>query len=271
LSQAIDRDGVAQATMRGPFLRPWPGGLFPGSPEFERDSVVYYPYAPDSARTLLTEIGFEDTDNNGFLNWTSGPLEGEDLSISMSSNEDQLEGVNIGEALVNLWGEVGVKVNFRPVTSAARRDLETSGEWEAHITRGGQAFALPFTRCTELAPLTKVSPSWHREGDEPRELQPFEQELMDIVKAYCPETDTAKRKELINQYNQVFTENVYNIGVYVGRHGLALAKRFQNVPSGTPVFFYQWVEDNILSEQVWTPVEEQVQQVQPNTIPMYNK
>jgi peptide/nickel transport system substrate-binding protein len=205
------------------------------------------------------------------VNWTSGPLEGEDLAISLTSNEDQLEGVNIGEALVNLWGQIGVKVNFRPVTSAARGDIVQSGEWQAHITRGGQAFALPFTRCNELAPVSQVAPSWHREGDKPRQLQPFEQELVDLIKAYCPETDTAKRKELINQYNQVFTENIYNIGVYVGRYGLALAKRFQNVPSGTPVFMYQWVEDSVISEQVWTPVDEQQQQVQPNTLPVYNK
>jgi peptide/nickel transport system substrate-binding protein len=271
LSQGTDRDGIAQATMRGPFLRAWPGGLYPGSPEFERESVVYYPYAPDAAKTLLAEIGFEDTDNNGFLNWTSGPLEGEDLTVSMLTNEDTLEGVNIGEALVNLWGELGIKVNFRPVTSAAWDEVTQSGEWQMHVTRGGQEFALPFTRCSDLAPVTAVSPYWHREGDEARELQPFEQELIDIVRAYCPESDLAKRKELINQYNQIFTENIYNVGVYVGRYGLALAKRFENVPSGTPVFMYQWVEDSIFSEQVWTPVDQQQQQVQPNTIPIYNK
>jgi peptide/nickel transport system substrate-binding protein len=140
-----------------------------------------------------------------------------------------------------------------------------------HVVRSGTAFALPFTACDQLAPVTKVAPSWHREGDTPRQLQPFEEELVDLVTAYCPETDLVKRKELINQYNHIFTENVYNIGIYVGRHGLALAKRFRNVPSGTPVFFYQWVEDNLLSEQIWTPVEEQVEQVRPNTIPIFNK
>jgi peptide/nickel transport system substrate-binding protein len=271
LSHATDRDGIAQATMRGPFLRAWPGGLFPGSPEFERESVVYYSYAPEAAKTLLADIGFQDTDNNSILNWTSGPLEGEDLTIALSANEDQQEGVNIGQALVNVWGEVGIKVNFRPVTSAARQDILASGEWEMHVDRPGQAFALPFTRCDELAPLTKVTPAWHREGDTPRQLQPFEEELIELVNAYCPEQDTAKRKELINQYNKVYTENVYSLGVFVGRYGLALAKRFNNVSPGTPVFMYSWVEDAVLSEQVWTPVEEQQQQIKPDTIPVYNK
>jgi peptide/nickel transport system substrate-binding protein len=271
LSQAMDRDGLAQATLRGPFLRPWPGGVMPGSPEFDRNSVVYYPYAPEAAKALLAEIGFEDTDGNGFLNWTSGPLEGEDLAIAMSANEDQQEGVNLGDALVNVFGQVGVKVNFRPVTSAAWEDIQQSGEWETHVWRVGQEFALPFTRCSNLAPISKNQPAWHREGDQPRQLQPFEEELIDLVNQYCPEQDPVKRKELLNEYNHVFTENVYTIGIWVGRYGLALAKRFQNVPPGTPAFMYQWAESNYMLEQIWTPKDQQIEQLRPNTIPVYNK
>lgn len=87
VSHAIDRDGVGQAVVRGPFLRAWPGGLYPGAAEFDRSSVVYYPYSPDAARTLLADLGFEDTDGNGILNWTSGPLEGDDLVIASTAGE----------------------------------------------------------------------------------------------------------------------------------------------------------------------------------------
>jgi peptide/nickel transport system substrate-binding protein len=271
LTQAMDRDGLAQATMRGPFLRAWPGGLVPGAPEFDRNSVVFYPYAPDAAKTLLAELGFEDTDNNGILNWTSGPLAGEDLTIAMIAQEDQQEGVNLGQALVNMFAQVGIKVNFRPVTSAAWIDIRTSGEWETFIYRTEHDRVLPFAKFTDLAPLTKVAPQWHREGDTPRQLQPFEEELVDLLKQYLAELEPAKRKEIINEFNHVWTENVYTLGIWVGRHGLALAKRFQNVPSGTPVFMYQWVEDNYLGEAIWTPVEQQREQVRPNTIPVYNK
>ena len=70
-------------------------------------------------------------------------------------------------------------------------------------------------------------------------------------------------------YNQIFTENVYNLGVFVGRYGLGLAKRVSNVPDGTPVFMYQWVEDAILLDVLWTPVDQQLAQVRPETIPVY--
>src|SRR5690606_11832178 len=53
MSYATDRDGIAQSIMRGPFLRGWAGGLYPGAPEFDRESVVYYPFDVASANTLL--------------------------------------------------------------------------------------------------------------------------------------------------------------------------------------------------------------------------
>ena len=167
-----------------------------------------------------------------------------------------------------MYAQVGIKVNFRPVTSAARTDIAASGEWQMYVYRGGQEFALPFTRCEALAPYTKGAPEWHREGDKPRQLQPFEEELVKIVQAYCPESDPVKRKELINQYNKIFTENVYDVGIFVGRYGLAVAKRFQNVAPGIPAFMYTWVEDAIMSEQVWTPADQQVKEIRPDVIPV---
>jgi hypothetical protein len=34
---------------------------------------------------------------------------------------------------------------------------------------------------------------------------------------------------------------------------------------------YQWVEDAIMSEIIWTPVEEHKEQVRPNVIAEYSK
>jgi peptide/nickel transport system substrate-binding protein len=269
LSHAIDRDGIAQAIMRGPFLRPWAGGLYPGAPEFDKESVVYYDYDVASAKGLLAQIGLKDTDGNGTLNYTEGPLAGQDVVIAMTANEDQREAVNIAEALVNQFAAVGIKINYRTVTSATRSEIEQQGNWDMHVYRMGQVFALPHTRVVELAPFTQTAPSWHREGDTPRQLQPFEQELIDIALEYRDTYDAAKRKELMFQYNKIFTENLYDIGIFVGRYGLGLAKRSMNVPPGTPVFMYTWVEDAIGLDYIWTPEDQQLPQNRPETLPVY--
>ncbi len=269
LSHAIDRDGIAQAIMKGPFLRAWAGGLYPGAPEFDRESVVYYDYDVESAKALLADLGLEDTDGNGILNWTDGPLAGQDLVIAMTANEDQRESVNTAEALVNQFAAVGIKINYRSLTSDARSDAVEQGTWELHVDRMGQNFALPFTGVTGLAAVTSTTPGWHREGSEPRELQPFEEELAKIVLEYRDTYDAAKRKELMFQYNKIFTENLYDIGIWVGRYGLGLAKRSMNVYPGTPAFMYAWVEDAIMLETIWTPVDQQLPQNRPETIAVY--
>ncbi len=73
----------------------------------------------------------------------------------------------------------------------------------------------------------------------------------------------------MSQYNKIFTENLYNIGVFVGRYGENLTKRFKNVNPGLPAFLYDWTEDDIMLEQVWSPADEQQKQVRPNTVPTY--
>jgi len=74
---------------------------------------------------------------------------------------------------------------------------------------------------------------------------------------------------LMFDYNKIFTENAYNVGIFVSRHGLGTAKRSKNVPDGTPVFMYKWVEDAIMLDAIWTPEDEQLPQNRPDTIPVY--
>jgi peptide/nickel transport system substrate-binding protein len=269
LSQALDRRGLCSVLVRGPFLRPWPGGLFPGSPYFDLDSVVYYPFSPPGSRRLLADLGFEDTDGNGILNWTRGALAGEELVVALFTDETPAN-LTLAEAVLALLADVGIKINLRRMEATGRRAAVESGAWELTVTRNAQEFAVPFTRAEELAPLTRQTPVWHREGNQPRVLQPFEREMMGIVERFRTEPDVARRKALMSDYNRIYTENLYSIGLVIGRYGLALAKRFRNIPDGAPVFLYQWTWDNVQAEQVWVPVGERIAEVMPGVVPQYD-
>ncbi len=268
LSYATDRDGIAQSIMKGPFLRAWAGGLYPGAPNFNKDSVVYYPYDEASANTLLDEIGLKDTNGDGIREWTDGPMKGQPVVIQLLASQDAAETQSVAEALVNQWGTVGIKVNEKIVDSQTSTDLHNSGTWDVSADRGGQAFALPFTNVTTLAPITKTGLSWHLQGDTP-DLMDFETQLVDIVNQYRSTFDAAGRQTLMEKYNNIFTQNVYDLGIFVGRYGLGTAKRVKNIPNGTPVFMYTWVEDAILLDTLWTPLDQQLPQNRPDTIPVY--
>jgi len=269
LSYATDRDGIAQSIMRGPFLRGWAGGLYPGAPDFDRESVVYYPFDAASANALLDDIGLMDTDNDGVREWTEGPMAGDPVVIQLRASQDQAETQSVAEALVNQWGAVGIQINMRITDSATWTETQNAGTWDMAAIRQGQAFALPFTNFTALAPITDNF-NWHRQSpDEPRQIMDFEQELVDIVQEYRSTFDAEGRRALMFEYNRIFTENVYDIGVFVGRYGLGLSTRVQNVPPGTPVFMYTWVEDAILLDVLWSPADQQLAQIRPDTIPVY--
>ena len=269
LAYATDRDAIAQSIMKGPFIRGYAGGLYPGAPDFDKATTVYYPHDVESAKSLLAEIGLKDSNGDGILEFTSGALAGKPVVLQVLASEDAAETQTVAEALINQWKAVGIQLNMKTTTSAVSTDLMTTAVWDLTIDRGGQAFALPFVNPANLAPLSKAF-NWHREGDKPRELMDFEPELVAIMTKYKATTDAAERKKLLSQYQNTFTKNVYELGVISTRYGLGLAKRSKNVPPATPVFMYQWVEDAIMLEQIWTPVDQQLKQLRPETVPTYS-
>ncbi len=107
LSYATDRDGIAQAIMRGPFLRGYAGGIYPGSPAFDKNVVVYYPNDVESAKTLLEEIGLKDTNGDGVREWTDGPQKGKDVDpaavIVGRRGRDAVGGRSAGQPVGGRW------------------------------------------------------------------------------------------------------------------------------------------------------------------------
>jgi peptide/nickel transport system substrate-binding protein len=272
LTQAIDRDGIARSVADGPFFRAWPGGLYPGSQFADLDSTVYYPFAPDTSKALLAELGFTESDSNGTLLWPSGPLQGQPLVIGLMAGEDA-EGVGtIAEALVTLFKQVGIQVNYRKLQGNAINDLNVKGEWDMQVSRMGQAFGVPNVRSREIAPVTIEVPTWSRaaEGVE-RPLQAFEEEMVQLVNDFAAEPDSAKQKEMMKQYQKLHTENIYTLGVVIGRYALGMSKTLKNVPIGCPAFFYQWDYNNFIPEQMWIAAADQgvVPETQPDTIATY--
>jgi peptide/nickel transport system substrate-binding protein len=269
ITHAIDRDGIARSVADGPFFRAWPGGLYPGSQFFDIESTVYYPFSPDSSKALLAELGFKETDSSGTLLWPDGPLQGQPLVVGLTAVEDQEGAPTIAEALVTLFKQIGVQVNYRKVQASVRQDQSSKGEWEMHVDRMGQEYGVPNVRYRDIAPLTLESPSWSRAGEGvERPLQEFETQMVDLVQQFAAEPDSAKQLEMMKTYQKLHTENVYTLGVVIGRYALGMSKTIKNVPIGCPAFFYQWDYNNFIPEQMWIPVADQgkVPETQPNTI-----
>jgi len=73
----------------------------------------------------------------------------------------------------------------------------------------------------------------------------------------------------MKQYQKVYTENVWTIGLTQYPGALIVNKRFSNIPAGAPIFLYNWAEDNIIRERVFVAKDKQHDEyeLQPNTLP----
>jgi len=271
LSYAIDRNAIAKALVPGPMLRPLPSGFPSGADYYDPNAVVSYPYNPQKSKEILTKLGFKDTDKNGILNWTSGPLKGQDLILSIKVHEDQTACIDIVDALIPMFQKVGIKLVPKVVKATVGQALDTAGEFDMHMGRMDE-LASPYTVLTSLAPVTPSSPNWHRAGPgNKRELLPFERRMVEIVEALKFEPSREKRQKLFSELQKLWTSNLYTIGIIEGIYNTGITKRFKNIPDGIPARYHQWFHANVMQEQVWTPKELQLPEFLPGVIVKYTK
>ena len=60
----------------------------------------------------------------------------------------------------------------------------------------------------------------------------------------------------MKQFQKVSTENVDTVGLTEYPGALIVNKRFSNIPTGAPIFMFNWAEDTIIRERVFAAAEE---------------
>jgi len=268
VSQAVDRQALGQALVRGPFTAPTPGGIHPESTQIDGEASVYYPYAPETSKTLLARLGFEDTDGNGILNWTDGPLAGQDLALNLHFTTYRTTDATLADGVVSMLREVGVRLVPRPLSDYVAVVRDTC-DWDLAVERGTREYEVPITNLSALAPLNTSGPEWHRGTPErPQDLLPFEEEIVAIARQVQTERDGAKRVELLTELQRLFTGNIYNVGLITATSAIAISDRFENVIPGTPGLSYQFGELNIMRERLWISADRRgdVEELEPATL-----
>jgi len=268
VTQAIDRQQLGEALVRGPFTTPYPGGIYAETSFYDKESTVYYPYDPEGAKASFAAAGLTDTDGNGFVNFPDG---GGDVEVTMLINSEYQTDKTIGETLVAMMERVGLRVIPNIVDGTTAISLSQSGKFDWWMSRiNSSELSTVVQNTVALAPTGPQIALGHRAGtDGSLDLLPFEQEMVDAVNAIMAAKDPAEQVELVKQYQKLYTENLYNIGLTQYPGALIINKRFANIPAGAPIFLFNWAEDNIIRERVFVPADMQKPeyQLQPETLP----
>ena len=253
LSHLIDREGITTGVFPTPATKPWYGGYSQGSTMYDERMVNRYPYNPDKARKLLVELGFQDTDENGILNWPdSSDIAGEELILELRAGAESPEWGQLAEALVEPFrkeGGIDLRVKQTGRSASAERN---AGFWEMEVSRN-MATNSPEIYPNSVGPMSDTTPSWHMSGPGgQRDLLPFEQEIATLLESTVTIKSVGKRKEVFGQVLKLYTENQYTIGIMQAKYLDAYAKRHKNYPSDFPIHLYSWTEENVPMEIRWT-------------------
>jgi peptide/nickel transport system substrate-binding protein len=266
VTMGINRQRLGESLVRGPFTAIYPGGLYAGTAYYDKDSTVYYPNNLEAANAILDELGLIDSDGNGVRNFPDG---GGDVEITLLANTDYGTDTNLAEGVISQMEPLGLRViaNFQQGT--ARDDMQSAGQFDWHVRRQGAEMVSVVQGTAQLAPTGPRTSYFHRAGtDGSVDLLPFEQEMVDVVNAFIASSDNAERAELMKQYQQLYTENVYTVGLTQYPGALIINKRFANIPEGAPIFQFNWAEDNIIRERVFVPEDQQgAYELHPETLP----
>ena len=259
MSHAMDRDTLGQSVARGPFFHPYAGGLTAGSPYHRFEDSVYYGYDVDRANAILDGLGLNDSDGNGIRNLPNG---GDDLVLDLFYTTEGSTDIKLADASVSMFEAVGIKPVLKPTHMEAIWDVLETGKWSISIVRN--VWSIISKEISNHLPLTSQRPLQHanNEGD----LFPFEEVLAEKAKQILAANDLKEVSNLAREVQRIYTENLYSIGLVQTPGAVLLNKNVKNNHPGTPVHMYEWGEDAIFRERLYTPKEDQVDEFLPGVL-----
>lgn len=260
ISRGIDRVAVGQSIVRGPFTHPWAGGFTSGSPFYNTDVITFYGFDQNRANSILDGMGLLDTDGNGIRNMATG----EDLEIDLWYDTSEPTEKKQVDAVVSMLDGIGVKIIPRPTDDID--PIARSGSFNALIRRNH--WLVPTRETIRYIPVSPNGPGHHLADDNgARNLFSFEREILAAYDKFSSSWDQGEVVQAANDINRLWTENLYTIGLVQAPAALLINKRVKNAHPGVPVFMFEWAEDSLVRERLWTPVDMQLDELLPDVVP----
>lgn len=264
LSSALDRDAIGQAVARGPFSYPYLGGFATGSPYYDASSTVYRPYDPETANALLDGLNVLDTDGNEIRNLPGG---GEDITLEVTFDNSRNEERKQLDAMTSMLADVGIRVLVNGIDNTSFTTVRTGGAYSTLFQR--QNVIVPTRQTCETFPSGDGCPYFNNGAEGGTERLDFELEIAEAFANFIGSGDASAQVVAANNMQRLMTENAYSIGTIQMPAALLVNKRIMNAHPGTPVFMYEWAEDSVIRERLWTPVADQLEEILPGEIAQY--
>ena len=204
ISYAVDREAFAENVFLGAAVPIW-GSITPGNRIWFSPNVLRYPHDANQAKEALKGIGLEDRNGNGVVEDAQGH-EARFTVITQRGIGWYERGTN---ELRTQLARVGIALEVAPIDNGALIKRMLSSDYEAIYYR-------PLT--TDLDPAGNMdfwlsSGSGHfwnipDEGDGKRDPSDWESRIDMLMAEQASTTDIEKRKQIFNEVQKTFAENL---------------------------------------------------------------
>jgi len=224
VSFAINRDALANTVFYGRGV-PIYSFVSPGDTKWYSDNTMKYPYDPNRARQLLTEIGLKDTNGDGVLEDSEGHM----VEFTIITNASNNQRVETSSFIARSLQDVGIKANAVPVSSLGTlvEKMERNFDFDAMVL-GWQPNPPPGPAGTKnivlssgqnhacFASQTHPSTDWEARAD--RLMQQIDASL-----------DPVERYRLFGEVQQIWSEYLPEINLVSPREAVAYKTKFGNL------------------------------------------
>lgn len=212
----LDRTALVEEVLKGQGVVP-ATPLLPGTWAYTTEDVQPYDHDPERARALFASTGWRRSNEDSLLRNSAGDVMRFSLLVA-----DEPRDVALGEAIAEQWASFGISVTLETVPPLVRNGSLESRNYEAalaHFVLPGDPDPYPFWHETQAVVGQNYAGFQHRR-------------ISEVIEQARITTDREKRRELYQEFQELFMEEVPAFPLYVPIYTYAVDTKLRGVQLG---------------------------------------
>ena len=229
VSYAIDREGLIKTVFAGRGV-PIYSFVSPENKYWYSDQIMKYPYDPERARQLLSEVGLKDKNGDGLLE----DGEGHTAEIKLNTNASNNQRIDTVTLIAKNLSDVGIKAIPAPIAFQALNNImQSTFDFDAIVLGwgvnpppgpGGTTNILLSSSLNHACFPLQQTPSTE-----------WEARLDQLVQQITTSIDKEERRRLYAEVQQIWAEQLPEINLVCQREAIAYKNKFGNLhPASFP-------------------------------------